>query len=124
MELREQVNQQRVKHIISSYHLAGNHPVEMDGYLEELFQTYATPLIELALVETLVDHWLQLSTVRGIEFFRQAHAKLKDWEAHPIVSTITPDQFQQITGLDPSPIFGSAEVPPPRPIMHPQDLRN
>jgi hypothetical protein len=119
MELREKLSQQRVKHIIHSYQLAGHETSQVDGYVEEWFQTYPTPLIELAVVETLVDLWLTVPLVRGVAFMSLAHSKLKDWENQPITSTITPDQFQQITGLDPSPIFGSAEFPPPRPIMHP-----
>ncbi|MBD3882523.1 hypothetical protein IFO70_12200 [Phormidium tenue FACHB-886] len=119
MEIREQLSRQRVKHIISSYQLGGEEPHRFDLYLDELLQLYPRPLIELALIETLIDHWLSIPLLRGIEFLNQTHDKLKNWETQPIVSTITPEQFQQIAGLDPTPIFGSAELPPACPIVRP-----
>lgn len=119
MEIWEQLSRQRVKHIISSYQLGGEEPHRFDLYLDELLQLYPRPLIELALIETLIDHWLSIPLLRGIEFLTQAHDKLKNWETQPIVSTITPEQFQQIAGLDPTPIFGSAELPPACPIVRP-----
>jgi hypothetical protein len=119
MEIREQLNRQRVKYIVSSYQLSGSEGNGFNLYLEELMQNYPQPLVELALVETLIDQWLTVPLLRGIEFLDQAHSKLRTWENCPIVSTITPAQFQQIVGLDPTPIFGSAELPPVSPIMHP-----
>jgi len=119
MDIREQLNRQRIKHIISSYQLNGNESSGFNLYLEELMQNYPQPLIELALVETLIDQWLTVPLLRGIEFLTQTHSKLRAWENCPIVSTITPAQFQQIVGLDPTPIFGSAELPPVSPILHP-----
>jgi hypothetical protein len=119
MEMWEQVSRQRVKHIISSYKLDGDEINQFDAYLEELVQIYPRPLVELALVETLIDHWLSVPLLRGVAFLTQAHDKLKAWENQPIVSTITPEQFQQISGLDPTPIFGSAELPPTCPIVRP-----
>ncbi|MBE9178368.1 hypothetical protein IQ268_07175 [Oculatella sp. LEGE 06141] len=119
MEIWEEVNRQRVKHIISSYQLDGDEASQFNTYLEELLHLYPLPLIELALVETLIDFWLSVPSVRGVEFLSQAHDKLKHWEGEPIASTITPSQFQQITGLDPGPIFGSSGVPPACPIVNP-----
>lgn len=119
MEIREQVNRQRVKHIVSSYHLGGDETNRFDLYLDELLQVYPRPLIELALIETLIDHWLAMPLVRGIEFLGRTHDKLKLWENQPIVSTITPEQFEQIAGLDPTPVFGSTELPPACPIVRP-----
>jgi hypothetical protein len=119
MELREQVNRQRVKYIVSSYQLEGNETTQFETYLEELLQIYPTPLIELALVETLVDNWLTVPLLRGTAFVQQAHEKLKSWENQPIISTLTPEQFKQITALDPLPVFGSTELPPTRPILYP-----
>jgi hypothetical protein len=119
MEIWQQLNRQRVKHIVSSYHLNGDEGNQFDRYLEELFDCYPCPLIELALIETLIDHWLSVPLVRGVEFLTQAHNKLKQWDVQPIVSTITPEQFQQISGLDPTPIFGSTEIPPTCPIVRP-----
>jgi hypothetical protein len=119
MEIWEQLSQQRVKYIISSYQLSGNEVDQFNIYLEELLQIYPPPLIELALVETLVDQWSSVPMLKGVKFLTQAHNKLKTWENQPIVSTITPAQFQQIAGLDPTPVFGSTELPPTRPIMRP-----
>lgn len=119
MEIWEKLSRQRVKHIVSSYQLDGDEVNPFDSYLEELLQIYPCPLIELALVETLIDHWLSVPLVRGITFLTQTHNTLKAWESQPIVSTITPEQFQQIAGLDPTPIFGSAELPPACKIVRP-----
>lgn len=119
MEIREQLSQQRVKYIVSSYQLSGNEVDRFNIYLEELLQIYPPPLIELALIETLVDQWSSVPMLKGVKFLTQAHNKLKTWENQPIVSTITPAQFQQIAGLDPTPVFGSTELPPTRPIMRP-----
>lgn len=119
MKIREQLNRQRVKHIVSSYQLGGSEANCFDSYLNELLQIYPYPLIELALVETLIDQWLSVPLTRGVEFLAQTHNKLKAWENQPIISTITPEQFQHIAGLDPSPIFGTAELPPTCSIVHP-----
>lgn len=106
MEIEQQINQQRVKHVVSSYQLAGNDEAEFELYLEQLLQKYPPTLIELALVEILVRTWLRIPPIRGMEFLSEADKKLQEWETQPIVSAITPAQFQQITGLDPQPIFG------------------
>lgn len=116
MDIREQINRQRVKHIVSSYQLEGRETDPFHAYLDELLQAYPLPLIELAIVETLVDRWVSAPMIKGLPFLAQAHDRLRTWESQPIISTITPDQFQQITGLDPSPIFGSVELPPTRSI--------
>lgn len=119
MELQERLNQQRVKYITSSYQLAGNDDASVAAYLESLFDRYPAPLIELALVESLVDAWINVPIVRGIAFFEQAHKKLQSWETQPIISTISPDQFRYITNLDPTPIFGSTELSSSCPIVRP-----
>jgi hypothetical protein len=116
MDLRTAINRQRILHIIRSYQLHGNDCAAFQAHLTDLLRQYPTPLIELSLVETLVDHWLNVPPLQGLPFLRQAHTILKQWEDQPICSTLTPGQFQQITGLDPSPIFGPSELPPPYPI--------
>lgn len=117
MELGVQLNWQRVKHIVSSYQLDGQEPEAFEHDLQRLFAHYPAPLIELALVETLVDGWLQVPLLRGCEFLAKAYELLQQWEVQALTSsdsvkrqrasTISPDQFQQITGLDPTPIFGA-----------------
>lgn len=116
MEIQEAVERQRVKYIISSYCLDEANSQRFDDYLETLLAHYPLPLIELALVETLTHNWLQVPMKRGYEFLAQAHEQLQTWEQYALIaaeaapctiaSTITPEQFQQITNLDPSPIFG------------------
>lgn len=119
MELWEQISQQRVKHIISSYHLSGSETELFDVHLNDLLNHYPAPLIELAVVECLVDQWLTVPMPRGLVFLNRVRDRLAAWEKEAIISTITPEQFQQITGLDPSPIFGNTGRPPSRPIVHP-----
>jgi hypothetical protein len=119
MSLKDKISRQRVKYIVSSYQLEGRDRPQVDLLLKELLDHYPMPLIELALVETLVDQWLSVPPVRGMEFFSRAQKKLKTWETKPIISTITPAQFRQITALDPSPVFGTTDLPPPRRIVHP-----
>jgi hypothetical protein len=112
MEIQERINQQRVRYIVDSYQLNGSEVEEFNGYLSDLIKHYPTPLIELAFVETLLDHWLTVPLTRGSAFLKQAHQKLKTWESQTIVTTLRPDQFHQITGLDPAPIFGLPERSP------------
>lgn len=121
MEVQEAIKRQRVKYIISSYRLDQGNSQRFDDYLEMLLVNYPLPLIELALVETLIHNWLQVPMNRGYEFLVQVHEQLQIWERYAlmqaqtapcaIASTITPEQFQQITNLDPSPIFGMADLP-------------
>ena len=112
MEIEQQINQQRVKHVVNSYQLAGNEEAEFGVFLEQLLQKYPPTLIELALVEILVRTWLRIPPIRGVEFLCDVKKKLQEWETQPVISTITPAQFQQITGLDPQPIFGLSNSSP------------
>jgi hypothetical protein len=119
MSLQDYLNQQRVKHIVESYQIDGDESDRFYRYLNDLLQTYPAPLIELAITETLVDGWASVPLTRGVDFLRQSHDKLKEWELNPIVSTVTPEQFQHVTGLDPAPVFGTTDMPPSRPIAQP-----
>ena len=119
MDLQAAINRQRILHIVSSYQLDGADRASFQAHLADLLEQYPTPLIELSLVETLVDQWLNIPPLRGVPFLQQAHRTLQHWEDQPICSTLTPGQFQQITALDPSPIFGPGELPPPYPIRYP-----
>jgi hypothetical protein len=111
MTLQEQVQQQRVKHIVSSYQLDSEDADLCESCLAELLQLYPTGLLELALVETIVQNWAQVPMVRGIQFFRQVQDLLKDWQSNEISISFSPDEFQLVTGLDASPIFGAPPTP-------------
>jgi hypothetical protein len=54
---------------------------------------------------------------KGVSGLAQVQAKLQTWQqTQTIVNTLTPEQFQQITGLDPMPVFGAFDVRPAQPI--------
>lgn len=108
MVLEEQVGQQRVKYVVSSYQLEGDEAEAFAAHLNNLLQEYAAPLVELALAETIVANWARVPIPRGTQFLEQVHTLLMQWQAEEIASTLTPQQFQQVTGLDPSPVFGSS----------------
>lgn len=115
MEIGEQLRLQRVKHIVSSYQLSGTDDSSFHETLAILLEQYPPPLVELALVETLVNCWWQVPMPRGCSFLTRVHEQLAVWQSQPIISTIAPEHFQQITGLDPTPIFGSSGLPPASP---------
>ncbi|GAP96201.1 hypothetical protein [Leptolyngbya sp. NIES-2104] len=115
MTLQEQVQQQRVRHIISSYQLDGEDHELCAACLTAMLQLYPTGLIELALVETIVQNWARVPMIKGVEFFRQVEALLTQWQTDAKASlhgyvfavSFSPDEFYLVTGLDASPIFGS-----------------
>lgn len=109
MKITEAIRQQRIKHIVSSYRLAGEDLAQFEEYLNGLLALYPSAWIELALVETLASVWVTVPMPRGSEFLARAHQLIQQWETLNLASTITPDQFQQITGLDPRPIFATSE---------------
>jgi hypothetical protein len=111
MELNQQIERQRVQHIITSYELAGAEAIAFYPYLQELLATHTSAIVELALVEALVEGWSQLPLVRGCEFLRRVDDRLLTWQSSAITSTIAPEQFLQITGLDPTPVFGQVQPP-------------
>lgn len=107
MELWEQISRQRAQHIIDSYQLYGEEIDDFEDYLAELLLAYQPPQIERAIVETLVSGWFQLPLVKGIPFIEAVHERLKAWEMDAnMPPTVSAAQFQQITGLDPTPVFG------------------
>lgn len=108
MTLQEQIQQQRIKHIVSSYQLDGENHEMCEACLTAMLQLYPTGLIELALVETIVQNWARVPMVRGIEFFQQVETRLNQWQNDVISVSFSPTEFQLVTGLDPSPIFGSS----------------
>jgi hypothetical protein len=109
-QVSQQISQQRVKHLVSSYQLDADEQDPCTTCLVELFQAYPTTLIELAIVESLVQNWLTLPMPRGMKFFQQVQDLLRSWQTESIQVSFTPDEFQQITGLDPYPVFGYSEV--------------
>ena len=118
MTLEEQINRQRVKHIVSSYQLDGDDCDRCANYLDELLRTYAIGLIELALTEAIVQNWLTIPMPRGVVFFDQVRDLLIEWQTNSIEITFSPTEFQQVTGLDPTPIFGSSGFQPPSMVRH------
>jgi hypothetical protein len=105
----EQTQQQRLRHIIECYDLAGDREMEGDRFqtsLDRLSQTYPLVLVELAFVEVLAQHWLRLPRPQGVRFLALVRRRLRQWQQPPIESSLTRNQFHHITGLDPSPIFG------------------
>ena len=108
MEIWEEISRQRVKYIVDSYELTGDDDNDFDEYLEDLFQAYASPQIELALVEVLIESWRFMPLTRGVLFLKRSHELLKSWESHPINPHTSPAHFRLITGLDPTPVFGNS----------------
>ena len=108
IELWEQVCRQRIKYIVDCYELdSGESEQDFDDQLQELWLAYPYAQIELALVETLVSSWIQIPAIKGMCFLNQVYDRLKSWENRTnFSSSITPAQFQQITSLDPTPVFG------------------
>lgn len=107
MTLQEQIQQQRVRHIISSYQLDGEDHELCAACLTAMLQLYPTGLIELALVETIVQNWARVPMVKGMEYFQQVEELLTQWQTDAIAVSFSPTEFQLVTGLDASPIFGS-----------------
>lgn len=118
MVLEEKIQKQRVKHIVSSYQLEGDEEAQCAHYLDELLRAYPSALIELALVEAIAQNWATLPMPRGVAFFEQVQHLLKSWETEEISVMLDPEQFQQITGLDPTPVFNSSGFQPPS-VMQP-----
>jgi hypothetical protein len=108
MELWEKIGRQRVQYIVESYQLYGDEIVDFNDYLTDLLQAYMPPQIELALVETIAQTWSDIPMLRGIPFIKKVHELLRTWEDPANFKTlVSPDQFFQITNLDPAPVFGN-----------------
>jgi hypothetical protein len=108
--LRQRVDQQRVKHIIESFHLAGQDGGRFDDRLGQLLGEYPSTWIELAIAEVLVVNWLVVPLPRGLAVLRQVHNLLAQWQQHGLTNLLTEDEFQRITGLDPVPVFYSLRL--------------
>jgi hypothetical protein len=108
--LRQRVDQQRVKHIIESFQLAGQDEGSFDDRLDQLLGEYPSTWIELAIAEVLVVNWLVVPLPRGLAVLRQVHNLLAQWQQHGLTNLLTEDEFQRITGLDPVPVFYSLRL--------------
>jgi hypothetical protein len=108
--LRQRVDQQRVKHIIESFHLCGQDGSRFDARLDQLLGEYPSTWIELAIAEVLVLNWLIVPLPRGLEVLRQVHNLLAQWQDHGLTNLLTELEFQRITGLDPVPVFYSLRL--------------
>jgi hypothetical protein len=121
-EIQQRIAHQRIQHIVDSYSLTDNQTEAFETYLSELTQQYPLGLIELALVQTLVKNWLSVPMKKGVSFLVAAQEQLNQWQRQAketrIQSTLTPSQFEQITGLDPTGAFISLMQPVP-PIAPP-----
>jgi hypothetical protein len=107
MEMSDRLQDQRLQHILDSYALMGDEPEKFTLSLQRLLEIYPHFLVELALVETLVKHWLRVPMPRGLAFLQGVTTRLAQWETPPVESFLTPSQFEQITGLAPHPVFDS-----------------
>ncbi|MEM1239696.1 MAG: hypothetical protein AAGI45_07640 [Cyanobacteria bacterium P01_H01_bin.26] len=142
MDIQERISRQRVQHIIDSYQLDGDDGDVFVDYLDQLLETYAYPLIELALTEAIIKGWSEIPMRKGLSFIHGVHERLRFWQpdreslAHiprqlkplnprflgatslgvratnqspidptSVDITLTPEQFEQITGLDASLVF-------------------
>jgi hypothetical protein len=107
VSLSQRLAYQRIEHILDSYQLWGEETVAFQEKLQVWLEQFPGPLVELALVETLIECWLRVPLPRGLAFLAVVECHLARWQQQPIVSSITPQEFEQISGLDPRPIFGS-----------------
>ncbi|MBD2105063.1 hypothetical protein [Leptolyngbya sp. FACHB-261] len=96
------MSRQRVQHIVDSYELSGKEPLEFQRQLETLLQTWDIARVELALCEVLVQSWLRVPLPRGTAFLQLTAALLQAWETGLAEPSLTPIQFQRITGLESS----------------------
>jgi hypothetical protein len=113
MTLAEHLKKQRIKHIISSYQLNGSEVEACENELDQLLERYPSAWIELALADAIAHHWAAIPMPRGLAFFNHVHESLQQWERTGIFSPLSPDDFQHITGLNPSSIFEPFDPPPP-----------
>ncbi|HIK18789.1 MAG TPA: hypothetical protein IGS53_26380 [Leptolyngbyaceae cyanobacterium M33_DOE_097] len=113
VEFTKQIQYQRVKHIVDSYCLEGCDPLPFEHHLKKLLEIYPSYVVELALVEVLVAQWMRVPMQRGCRFLAEVEQHLHEWMHYsnrdrPLVPyRITAEQFQTITGLDPTPVFNA-----------------
>lgn len=110
MTLQQRVDQQRVKHIIASFQLAGDDEPRFASRLDQLFAQYPSSWLELAIAEVVVLNWLVMPLPRGVSVLHQVQNLLAQWQCHGITNLLTEAEFQRITGLDPYPVFCSLRL--------------
>lgn len=114
-EVQQRIAQQRIQHIVDSYSLTGNQAEAFEAYLSNLLEQHPPGLIELALVQTLVKNWLSVPMKKGVPFLVIAQDQLNHWQLQSeddrLASALTPSQFEQITGLDPTVAFTALMQP-------------
>ena len=66
MDIQERISRQRVQHIIDSYQLDGDDGDVFTDYMDQLLETYAYPLIELALTEAIIKGWSEIPMKKGL----------------------------------------------------------
>lgn len=112
MTLAEHLKKQRVKHIVSSYQLNGSEVEACEQELDQLLERYPSAWIEFAFADAIAHHWATLPMPRGLVLFNHVRESLQQWERTGVSSTLSPDDFQHITGLNPSSIFEPFDPPP------------
>jgi hypothetical protein len=98
MELQERISRQRIYHIIDSYQLLGSPPIpaELDHKFSQLLSNYSQEVLELAIANCVAKAWTQLPMPRGQAFLDLLTEHLNN----QLPNQLTPQQFQQITGLE------------------------
>jgi len=98
MELQERISRQRIYHIIDSYQLLGSRPIpaELEHKFSQLLSSYSQEILELAIANCIAKAWTQLPMPRGQAFLDL----LIDHLHNQLPNQLTPQQFQQITGLE------------------------
>jgi hypothetical protein len=118
------VLQQRLRHLVDSYTLAGTDPqgkLVFHHRLERLVHEYSRAMVELAIAETLLEGWQEVPLVRGMPFLSQVHGRLRAWQMEGCRPYLTPGQFQSITGLDALLSFSCLLSENPRTAAQPGD---
>ncbi|MEO1591259.1 MAG: hypothetical protein AAFU71_08210, partial [Cyanobacteria bacterium J06632_22] len=102
---------QRVKYIVESYCLAGDEAESFTLHLDALFEAFKPACLELALTEVLVESWSDFPMTRGLAYLQKVKKRLRDWQTEGLSYRLTPNQFEQITGLDAGVTFRELDAP-------------
>lgn len=108
-KLRPHLDGRRPWHIVESYRLFGDEDAVCRPVFQDWLEEVPTPLVELALVETLVVAWATVPMPRGRMFVERARRWLGRWLEGQQSIRIQPSQFRAVTGLDPLPVVRAVE---------------